>query len=86
MSVGGDKVVKPSHYERYKIEPITFIMENDISFAMGNALKYITRAGFKRYDSLSMEESEIVDLKKAARYIEMRVNQIEGREVTATKE
>ena len=77
-------VVKPFHYERNKIEPITFIMENGFEFWRGNIIKYAARAGFKLYDGQSEGESEITDLKKVIRYAEMRINQLEGRDVTDT--
>ena len=73
-----DKVEKPSHYTRYSIEPITFIMRNGIEFWRGNIIKYATRAGYKKYDDLSEVDSEITDLKKVIRYAEMRINQLNG--------
>lgn len=75
MSKQDDMVVKPSHYERWNIEPVTFIMLNDMEFWRGNVIKYIARAGFK--------DDEIQDLLKARRYIDMRINQLEnGKEIT----
>ena len=49
-------------------------MKNELSFWMGNVIKYIMRAGTKD------DTDEIQDLNKAIRYIEMRINQLEGRE------
>lgn len=72
-------VTKPSHYARWKIEPITFIMRNAMDFWLGNVIKYICRAGAKIYDGMDARQSEITDLKKASRYIEMRINHLEGR-------
>lgn len=75
MSKQDDMVVKPSHYERWNIEPVTFIMLNDMEFWRGNVIKYVARAGFK--------DDEIQDLLKAKRYIDMRINQLEnGKEIT----
>ena len=71
-------VYQPDHYARWTIEPIEFIMRNELDFASGNAVKYITRAGYKQYDDLSMEESAIRDLDKAIRYLEMRKNLLTG--------
>ena len=76
-----EMVVKPSHYCKFVIEPVTFVMKNKIDFALGNAVKYITRAGSKKYDDLSLKNSEIRDLKKAIRYLEMKINLINGEEV-----
>ena len=72
-----DQIKNPSHYERWNIEPITFIMKNDMPFWMGNVIKYVARAGAKE------NTSELTDLKKAARYIEMRINQLEGKDITS---
>lgn len=75
-----DVVVKPEHYTRWTVEPIVFIMENDIEFWRGNIIKYTMRAGFKRYDNQDQISSEITDLRKVIRYSEMRINQLEGKE------
>ena len=42
-----DKVEKPEHYARYKIEPITFIVENDIPYCESNVIKYVCRWQYK---------------------------------------
>ena len=62
-----DKVNEPPHYFRFKIEPITFIMQNDIPYAEGNAIKYICRWRFKH----KTKEAQIEDLKKAKQYIDL---------------
>jgi len=62
-----DKVKQPPHYFRFKIEPITFIMQNDIPYAEGNAIKYICRWRFKH----KTKEAQIEDLKKAKQYIDL---------------
>lgn len=77
-----DIVVKPGHYERWNIEPVTFIMLNDMEFWRGNIIKYAARAGFKQYGDLSSAHSEIIDLQKVIRYAEMRINQLQQKEIT----
>lgn len=77
-----DIVVKPGHYERWNIEPVTFIMLNDMEFWRGNIIKYASRAGFKQYGDLSSAHSEIIDLQKVIRYAEMRINQLQQKEIT----
>lgn len=69
-------VFQPSHYARFRIEPITFIMVNDMPFHIGNIIKYACRAGHKIYPGLDAKESEIKDLEKIRRYAEMRINQL----------
>lgn len=74
-----DIVVQPHHYTKFAIEPITFIMRNKFEFWRGNIIKYTSRAGSKAYDGMTLEESEIVDLKKSIRYAEMRINELQGK-------
>lgn len=73
-----DVINEPSHYARWSIEPITYIMRNGMEFWRGNLIKYSSRAGFKIYDGKTQEESEITDLEKVKRYCDMRINQIKG--------
>jgi len=75
-----DVVERPEHYTRWTVEPIVFIMQNNIEFWRGNLIKYAMRAGFKRYDHQDQLSSEITDLRKVIRYAEMRINQLEGKE------
>ena len=72
-------VTKPKHYHNFEIEPSDFIMKNQLSFWKGNIVKYASRAGLKEYDGMDKVESEITDLRKAIRYAEMRINQLEGK-------
>lgn len=84
MSMNEDKtddiVNRPSHYAKWAVEPIVFIMHNEMEFWRGNIIKYVSRAGSKLYDSKDKTQSEITDLKKAIRYCEMRINLLEGKE------
>lgn len=63
-----DPVNHPSHYTDGGIETIDFIEAKKLPYHLGNAVKYISRAGKK--------DDEIQDLKKAVwyinRYIELR--------------
>lgn len=71
-------VKAPSYYARWAIEPITFIMRNGLPFWCGSAVKYTVRAGYKVYAGKTADESAIVDLEKAIRVLQMRVNQLKG--------
>ena len=75
-----DIVQEPSHYARWKIEPITYIMRNGFEFWRGNLIKYSSRAGYKLYGGKTQVESEIIDLEKVIRYANMRINQLNGEE------
>jgi hypothetical protein len=72
-----DTINNPSHYAM-AIQPITFIMENGMEFWRGNIIKYAARAGAKKYDGMSVLDSEITDLEKVRRYAEMRINELKG--------
>ena len=54
----------PSHYTRGAIEVWDFIRDQDLNYHLGNAIKYICRAGFK--SPKTKEE----DIKKAIHYLE----------------
>tara|TARA_Y100000389_G_scaffold175003_1_gene185433 strand:+ start:276 stop:446 length:171 start_codon:yes stop_codon:yes gene_type:complete len=49
---------------------------NDMEFWRGSIIKYASRAGKKIYDGKTAEESERLDLLKAIRFCEMRMNQL----------
>jgi hypothetical protein len=66
---GGDMVNKPSHYDRYPIEPTYFIIENGIDWLRGNFLKYVCRFPFK---------NGVEDLSKAARNLAMYIKYLDG--------
>lgn len=66
-----DAVNHPSHYTDGKIEVIDFIEDKNLDFCLGNAVKYISRAGKKD------PAKEIEDLKKAVWYINRRIQELE---------
>ena len=74
-----EDINNPSHYTRWKKEPLEFCMENDVEFWRCIIIKYAMRAGFKKH-GVSDWESEIQDLQKVRRYAEMRINFIKGEE------
>jgi len=60
-------------------------MSNGLSFWAGNVIKYVSRAGSKLYANQDTVQSEITDIKKAIRYCEMRLNQLEGKNPSNVK-
>ena len=78
MTTSHSDAVNPHHYKRYKLEPIQFIYRNNLEYWRGNIVKYAMRAGHKYVPGLTPQEAEILDLQKAQRYIEMRINQLRG--------
>ncbi|CAB4165392.1 SaV-like [uncultured Caudovirales phage] len=57
-----DAVFKPKHYTQWKIEPITFICDNNVPFCEANVIKYVMRHRAK---------NGAEDIRKAIRYCEM---------------
>ena len=65
-----DDIKQPSHYTTGKIETWDYIRDQELGYHLGNAVKYISRAGKKPYDGLSLQQAYIKDLKKAITYLE----------------
>lgn|SRR5574340_1580413 len=61
-----EKVNHPSHYQGHKFEVIDIIEDFDLGFNLGNAIKYILRAGKK--------ELFFEDIKKAIWYLQRELN------------
>jgi hypothetical protein len=64
------KQVGGNHYLKYKIQPVDFIIKNNIGFVEGNIIKYILR--FK-------EKGGVQDLLKAKHYIELLIDTSKGK-------
>ena len=73
-----DNIKHPSHYTYGKIECIDFILDKNLDFPLGNAVKYIVRAGHKASADKTLLEKQIEDLKKAITYIEFEIKYLEG--------
>ena len=66
-----DPVNRPSHYaEGRQYEPIAVIEDWSLGYHLGNALKYISRAGRK--------QNTIEDLRKAVWYVNREIDRLEG--------
>ena len=66
-----DPVNKPSHYaEGRKYETIDVIEDWELSYRLGNAVKYISRAGRKN--------DAVEDLKKAEWYLQREIASLQG--------
>lgn len=73
MDKVNDAVNHPAHYTDGNIEVIDFIEDKKLSYHLGNAIKYICRAGKKDPDK------EIEDLRKAIWYINRYIKRKESR-------
>lgn len=58
--IGGD------HYRKRSIQPIDFILANDLGFCEGNAIKYLVRW---------KDKNGLQDLEKAKHYVEFLIEQ-----------
>jgi len=65
-----DLVNSPSHYTDGKIEVIDFIEDKQLTYHLGNAVKYISRAGKKD------PAKHIEDLQKAAWYLNREIQRL----------
>ena len=74
----GDPVHHPSHYTYGNIECIDFILDKNLDFCLGNAIKYIVRSGRKLSASKSVMGKQIEDLEKAKQYIEFEIEHLKG--------
>lgn len=70
-----DVINHPSHYTSGKIEVIDFIEDQKLGYHLGNAVKYISRAG-KKDPTKTVE-----DLRKAAWYINREIERLEKEEI-----
>ena len=66
-----DNINHPQHYNDGKIEVIDYIEDKNFNFNLGNAIKYISRAGKKG--------DKIEDLKKAIWYLEREIKKESGK-------
>ena len=60
----------PTYYQRGTIDVWHFIRDQELNFHLGNAIKYICRAGYK--------DSKIQDLEKAIHYLENELHHEEN--------
>lgn len=65
-----DPVNHPAHYTSGKIECIDYITDKQLDFCLGNAVKYITRAGKKD------PAKTIEDLEKAVFYVNYEIKML----------
>lgn len=72
-----NKVNHPSHYaEGRKYEPINVIDDWGLDFSLGNAVKYISRAGRKTDSDQDLVDKTIEDLEKSIWYIKHKIDKL----------
>jgi hypothetical protein len=65
-----DAVQRPSHYNSGAIEVFDFIRDQNLNFALGNVVKYVSRAGKKDPTKL------VEDLDKAMWYLRREIEEL----------
>lgn len=63
-------IKRPSYYTRGKIEVWDFVLDQQLGFLLGNAVKYFCRAGYKD------PAKHVEDLEKANVYIDKEISEV----------
>lgn len=79
-----DNVNHPRHYTSHPSGVECITITRHYCFSIGNAIKYLWRAGLKQVADKTDLEKEIEDLRKAVWYIQDRIAQLEGEVSTNT--
>jgi len=72
MNKALDTQIGGGHYKAMKIQPIEYILTNNLGFCEGNVIKYISRYKAK---------NGVEDLQKAKHYIDLLIKQIQKENV-----
>lgn len=73
-----DAVNHPSHYTSHPSGIECIEITRHYCFSIGNAIKYLWRAGLKKDAALADIEKEIEDLEKSIWYINDRIKQLKS--------
>jgi len=73
-----DMVNHPKHYTTHPSGVECIEITRHYCFSIGNAIKYLWRAGLKQEQGMDDKEKEIQDLEKAIWYIKDRIKQLKG--------
>ena len=63
-----EKQVNGKHYKNKGIQPLEYILSNELSYCLGNVVKYVTRD----------KDNKVQDLLKAKHYIDLELELIHG--------
>ena len=72
-----DPVHKPSHYCSHPSGIECIEITRHMNFTIGNAIKYLWRAGLKKDEGIEQHKKTIQDLNKAIWYINCEIERIE---------
>lgn len=68
--------INPDYYKSHPSGVQCIDITRHYCFSVGNAIKYLWRAGLKTEEGLQDREKEIEDLRKAIWYINDRIDQL----------
>ena len=68
--------INPDYYKKHPSGVECIDITRHYCFSIGNAIKYLWRAGLKTEEGLQDREKEIEDLRKAIWYINDRIEQL----------
>jgi hypothetical protein len=68
--------INPDYYKSHPSGVQCIDITRHYCFSIGNAIKYLWRAGLKTEEGLQDREKEIEDLRKAIWYINDRIDQL----------
>lgn len=77
-----NNISHPAHYAQgRKYEPIDVIEDWALDFSLGNAIKYISRAGRKQdYEGQDQLDKTIEDLEKAEFYLNYKIASLKSKD------
>lgn len=75
-----DNVNHPKHYTSHPSGIECIEITRHYCFSIGNAIKYLWRAGLKTEGGMTDKAKEIQDLEKAIWYIKDRIKQLKGKD------
>ena len=69
-----DTQVGGNHYQKYKIQPVEFIMKNNVPYVEGNVIKYVMRFRDKNGLEDLLKARQYLDILIAAEYPSHKLN------------
>ena len=72
-----DPVNSPSHYCSHPSQIECIQVTEHMNFCIGNAIKYLWRAGLKTEEGIDAKEKQIQDMRKAIFYINREIDKID---------
>lgn len=75
---GDDLINHPPHYTQHPSGVECIVITEHFNFCLGNAIKYIWRAGLKQGPALQSDQAALVDLKKGRWYLDREIKRLGG--------